>query len=61
MNKISNCLVESVIFYHVLLCSKVFAVNYLMNPPHKILEKFLMVVLIVYFNLGNFQVDLMCA
>ena len=61
MNKIANCLVESVVFCHVLLCSNVFAVNYSMNPSHKILEKFLIVYLIVYFNLGKFLVDLMCA
>ena len=54
MKKIANCLVESVVFCHVLLCSNVFAVNYPINPPHKILEKFLNVTLIVYFNLGKF-------
>ena len=39
MNKIPNCLVESAVFYHVLLCSNIFAVNYPMNPSHKIIEK----------------------
>ena len=61
MNKIANCLVESVVFYVVLLCSNVFAVNYPINPSHKILKKFLIVSLIVYYNLGKFRVDPMCA
>ena len=57
MNKIGNGLVESAIFCVVLLYSNVFAVNYLIKPSHKILEKFLIVVLIVYFNRDKFRVD----
>ena len=61
MNKIANCLVESDVFCHVLPCSNVFAINHPMNPSHKILKKFLIVSIIVYFNLGKFWVDPMCA
>ena len=57
MNKIDKCLVESAIFCAVILLSNVFAINYPMNPCHKILEKFLIVTLIFYFNLGKFWVD----
>ena len=61
MNKIATCLVESAIFCHVMLYSNIFFVNYPMNPSYKILEKFMIITLIVSFNLGKFQVDPMCA
>ena len=61
MNKIANCLVETVIFCYDLLYSNVFACNYPINTSHKILKKFLIVALIVYFNLGKFCVDRMYA
>ena len=61
MNKIANFLVESVVFYVVLLCSNVFSVNFPVNSCHKILKKFLIFFLIIYFNMDKFWVDLMCA
>ena len=61
MNKLAKCLVESDVFCAVMLCSNVLAVDYPMNPCHKILKKFLIVSLNVYFNLGKFRLDPMCA
>ena len=54
-------LAESTVFCAVMLCSNVFAINYPVNPCHKILEKFLIDSLNVFFNLGKFRVDPMCA
>ena len=56
-----KCLVESTIFWVIMLYSNVFLLIFPMNLCHKILEKILIVGLNVYFKLGKFWVDPMCA
>ena len=61
MNKIVKCFVEFAVFCVVMLCSNIFVVILPINPCHKILEKFLIVALIVYVNLGKFRIVRVCA
>ena len=56
-----KCLVESVVFYAVMLYLNVLLLICPVNQCHKILEKFLIVALNVYFNLGKFWIDPLCA